>query len=273
MFDPLILTITNRPYVFIFLAVFLTICCLNEGYKRCIAWLLSAYVIAFASEYCSINYGFPYGTYHYIYENLTGEIIIAGVPIWDSLSYSFLTYSSYATAQFLTNPTTPLLYYPRQPKSLIPTAAATAALTTLLDIVIDPVANIGERWFLGKIYTYPHGGFYFGVPLSNFVGWFIVAFVIALTNIALFRTIPANVKQQFKFQGLAAPALYVATALFNIIIALYIGEVMLGMAGLITITVPALLIGSKAIKERRTQTTTASHQKSAPDRQHKPTLT
>ena len=31
---------------------------------------------------------------------------------------------------------------------------------------------MGDRWFLGRMYYYPEGGIYFGVPLSNFVGWF-----------------------------------------------------------------------------------------------------
>jgi putative membrane protein len=44
----------------------------------------------------------------------------------------------------------------------------------LLDVVIDPVAVRGDRWFLGHIFFYPEGGVYFGVPLSNFVGWMIL---------------------------------------------------------------------------------------------------
>ncbi len=45
---------------------------------------------------------------------------------------------------------------------------------TLLDVVIDPLAVRGERWFLGHLFTYPEGGLYFGVPLSNFGGWLLV---------------------------------------------------------------------------------------------------
>ncbi len=52
-----------------------------------------------------------------------------------------------------------------------------ALLFMLIDVVIDPLSFRGDRWFLGKIYYYPDGGAYFGVTISNFIGWFIVGFV------------------------------------------------------------------------------------------------
>jgi hypothetical protein len=47
-----------------------------------------------------------------------------------------------------------------------------------LDVIIDPVALRGSRWFLGQIYGYPQPGVYFGVPISNFAGWFAMGFVL-----------------------------------------------------------------------------------------------
>lgn len=41
----------------------------------------------------------------------------------------------------------------------------------LLDVVLDPLAVQGDRWFLGRVFYYPGGGDYFGVPLVNFAGW------------------------------------------------------------------------------------------------------
>jgi putative membrane protein len=48
-----------------------------------------------------------------------------------------------------------------------------------LDVVIDPLAVRGDRWFLGRIFYYPEPGWYFGVPTSNFVGWVVVGAAIA----------------------------------------------------------------------------------------------
>ena len=50
-------------------------------------------------------------------------------------------------------------------------------LMMLLDVVIDPLAVRGDRWFLGRIFYYAEAGVYFGVPLSNFAGWLVVGWV------------------------------------------------------------------------------------------------
>ncbi|MBI5367114.1 MAG: carotenoid biosynthesis protein, partial [Planctomycetes bacterium] len=53
-----------------------------------------------------------------------------------------------------------------------------ALFMTWLDIVIDPLAVRGHEWFLGKIFWYEDPGWFYGVPVSNFLGWFFVALVI-----------------------------------------------------------------------------------------------
>ena len=53
----------------------------------------------------------------------------------------------------------------------------TATFLTVIDVIIDPVALRGDRWFLGRIYGYPDPGVYFGIPLMNFVGWAVVGVV------------------------------------------------------------------------------------------------
>jgi putative membrane protein len=94
-----------------------------------------------------------------------------------------------------------------------------ALLMTWLDVIIDPLTVHGDRWFLGRMYYYPNGGIYFGVPLSNFVGWFIVGVV----TIRLFQTWerrgrpatgrPAGVRH-LPYSGLLEPALYLGILIF-----------------------------------------------------------
>jgi putative membrane protein len=113
---------------------------------------------------------------------MRGELFLMGVPIWDSLSYTFLSFAGWMMATWLRsrwNPTSPLSELHRSWKTIL----LGAALTMILDIVIDPLAHLGKYWFLGDIYHYPNPGRYFDVPLSNFAGWFLVS----LATLSAFR--------------------------------------------------------------------------------------
>src|SRR5215467_7801181 len=95
----LLTTLQNRPYVFAFLFCFLLFGILQLGAVRTFLFLTLGWIVAFSSEVSSIRNGFPYGDYQYVYENLKGELLLWGVPLWDSLSYTFLAYASYSTAK------------------------------------------------------------------------------------------------------------------------------------------------------------------------------
>ena len=71
-------TVLLRPYVFVFLAIYLTIAIFHFGVARAVIFTVIAYTVAFLSEYSSTRTGFPYGTYHYIEttrENVIGFCI------------------------------------------------------------------------------------------------------------------------------------------------------------------------------------------------------
>lgn len=211
----LITTFLHRPYVFAFLAAFLVIGVLNRGLPRTLLFLFLGFTIAWLSEFSSIRNGFPYGLYHYIYENMPGELILGGVPVWDSLSYSFVAYASYEMAAWLGD---------------VGRRLSAAVFMVLLDVVVDPLAVRGDKWFLGKIFYYPEGGIYFGVPLSNFAGWFLVALAIFsaygwLEN-GLVKTPPPK---RAPFLG---PSFYCGILFFNLAITFWIGEYTLGAVGI-----------------------------------------
>lgn len=177
---PLLTTLQHRPYVVAFLLTFLILSTLHLGFFRTMIWLAWGYFVAFSSEFSSIHNGFPYGLYHYKEEAFAGELAMAGVPVWDSISYPFIAYASYATAWFLAEPH--FLKFridPHVSPSRPMTVCLFASILMMLaDMIIDPVSILGGQWFLGDVYFYPHGGIYFGVPISNFLGWFLVACII-----------------------------------------------------------------------------------------------
>ena len=97
-------TFTMRPYVFAFLAAFLLVSVTHLGWRKTVYFTVCGYSIAFLSEFSSIHTGIPYGWYYYIDTTRTQELWVAGVPFFDSLSYVFLTYCSYATALLVVSP-------------------------------------------------------------------------------------------------------------------------------------------------------------------------
>lgn len=209
MLDILLTTIIKRPYVVAFLVSYLFIAWKIVGPKWTFFYLIAGYTIAFLSEYSSIHYKFPYGEYHYVYENLQGEWLNHGVPVWDSVSYVFMCFAglSMAYASFR-NP----------PKNKWALVLLSAVFTTILDIVTDPNAHMGERWFLGKIYYYPNPGFYFDITMANFMGWFLVSGLINAVGVFALK-LTVNVKYLFLGIGL-----YYGILLFNYGITIYLQE-------------------------------------------------
>ena len=229
-------TIILRPYVFVFLAIYLTIAILNMGFVRSIVFTLLAYTIAFISEYSSTRIGFPYGFYEYIETTRNQELWISNVPFMDSLSYSFLSYVAYTMALFMCSPLKINGWDIRLVESIRVRGSRRvvflgAIFFMLMDVIIDPVAFQGDRWFLGKIYTYKEQGEYFNIPLTNFFGWFLVGTCILYSfnklDGYLNKTLPYK-DQELPAQALLGPILYFGVLLFNLAVTFYIGEWVLG---------------------------------------------
>jgi putative membrane protein len=163
--DLLIGTLVLRPYVFGFLVAFLVAGAIDVGWRRTL--LFGAWVgpLAWLCEFSSTRTGIPFGLYHYTGSTRGQELFIADVPFMDSLSFTFLAYAAFCLARGALRA--------RQPPAPVVVFLA-GVLMMLLDVVIDPLAVRGDRWFLGRIFYYPDGGAYFGVPLSNFLGWMVV---------------------------------------------------------------------------------------------------
>jgi putative membrane protein len=250
MFTIAVGTVTMRPYVFAFFVTYLVCAVLHLGWKKTIWFTVAGYLIAFLSEYSSINNGFPYGWYYYIEATRGKELWIAGVPFFDSLSYVFLSYCSYATALLVLGP----LKGGKGGVVLLETGRLRRSFSALLlgslfqvflDIVTDPVALQGHRWFLGQIYGYKEVGTHFGVPFSNYLGWWLVsAFLVgALQLIDRFVTSkekPAGVAEP-PFRCFYAPFLYLCVIAFNLSVTLYIGEHLMAMTGAFIFTLPVVM--------------------------------
>jgi len=245
-------TVTMRPYVFAFLAVYLVAASAHLGWRKTLLFTVAGYLISFLSEYSSINTGFPYGWYYYIDATKDRELWIAGVPFFDSLSYVFLAYCSYSTALLVVSPATSWRwdFVPLEPRSIRRSLAVLflgSLFQVFLDIIVDPVALQGRRWFLGQIYGYQEPGCHFGVPLSNYLGWWVVSVLLVLA----LQIIDAGVGRKVErpagiwnppFRALLGPMLYLSVIIFNITVTLLIGEKLLATTGIFIYTLPVAIV-------------------------------
>lgn len=114
---------------------------------------LLVFLGGFLIEAIGVHTGLIFG--EYIYGEALG-IKILGVPLTIGLNWLVLIY---ATASLVADWQVPIIF-----KAFIP-----AVLMTTLDYLIEPVAVVHDFWH------------WFGhpVPLKNYVGWFISAYVLA----------------------------------------------------------------------------------------------
>jgi len=112
-----------------------------------------AFVVGFAVEFLGVNYGLIFGDY--VYGNNLG-LKVGGVPLLIGANWVMLTFITGAVAAIFFNT------YP------IKAAALGAFLMVLIDLVIEPVAPKFDFWEFTDVTA----------PLSNYIGWFLVAFPI-----------------------------------------------------------------------------------------------
>jgi uncharacterized membrane protein len=240
-------TIVLRPYVFVFLSVFLVLAVPTWGWRRTALYTVLGYAMAWSAEYSSIHNGFPFGLYTYIHEpTLDKELWIAGIPFMDSLSFVFLTFAGLQTARLALEPLEcrrrrwDLRWAAAEQPIRWRTWALAGVLTMGLDIILDPVTLLGHRWFLGRIYYYNHAGLYAGVPLSNFAGWALLSWAITgvflLLDRRFFRQRWGNWRS-YPADALWGAGLFAGVLGFGLGVTFAIGEVALGITGCVWVIV------------------------------------
>lgn len=234
-------TLLLRPYVFLFLAIALATATRLIGKQRTAIFFLLTWATAFVCEFSSTRTGVPFGWYFYNGSTVGQELYISNVPFMDSLSFSFLLFTSYCLALAFLLPAqgrglAMVMRADQATRTSFPVLGLTALFFMLLDVVIDPVALRGDRWFLGKIYDYPEPGVHFGVPIANYLGWAVVGLAAFGLYQRLDRWLPEhgsmppptiNVARTLLF----GCALYYGILAFNLAVTFWIGEPLIGATG------------------------------------------
>lgn len=156
----------------------------NYGWKGLGAFVGITALVAFLWEALSIAHGFPFGFYSH--SDAFGPKLL-GVPGPVVLGYVFLGYPAWVVAKVLTR-NAPA---PRGLADTVLTPIVAALVLTGYDFAYDPIgATVLHLW------AFRDPGGYLGVPLSNFVGWFITGWtffqLFALVERRLTHVRPAS---------------------------------------------------------------------------------
>ena len=121
-------------------------------------------IITFLIEGAGVHYGILFGDYYY---NPDFGLILFEVPFTIGAAWLMVISTTHVIARAFSF---------RVPNKMLEWFVYTivgSVAAVIMDIVLDPVAfQVKEYW------VWTAGGFYYDIPLSNFVGWFVLAFIL-----------------------------------------------------------------------------------------------
>jgi putative membrane protein len=136
----------------------------TKGWKRGLIILVSLGFYALLIESSAIHTGFPYGDF--IYNDLLGQKVFGLTPWTVAFAWPPILLLSYWFARHCTRFNLVQKYWG--------VAGLTAVIAMGIDLVLDPAAvNLG-------FWNWQEPGFFYGVPLVNFLGWLLSCFVGAI---------------------------------------------------------------------------------------------
>lgn len=198
---------------------------LRHGWLRGLVAGLIVITLSYFVEALGVGTGFPFGIYRYT--NVLFPSLPEGVPMAVMFAWVLVVLGAYGCLRV------------EKRRLGVVGALLGAALATLLDLEIEPVAFHIEHYWKWLAPGYPN---YYGVPLANFVAWFVVAFVLLLLiDAVLFRFQLASTRLTFAERLTSImPRVLFSTSLFMFgLVDLthgYYGATLLGiLAGLIVL--------------------------------------
>jgi uncharacterized membrane protein len=178
----------------------------GAGWRSALLTVLLVLPLAWLVEYIGSSTGFLFGHYHY---TSLLQPQLGGVPLLIPLAWLMMLPPAWALASLaiksrtLTSP-----WIVRLARAL-----AAALAFTVWDLFLDPQMVAWNFW------TWDRPGAYFGIPLVNFLGWFLISFVFSfflapsslpVMPLLLIYAVTWFLQSfgQFFFWGLPGPALF-----------------------------------------------------------------
>lgn len=133
------------------------------SWRSVLVFAVICFAVSNALENLSVLTGFPFGHYHYS-DNLGQKLFL--VPLLIGPAYFGMGYLSWTVARLILGGVRP------GEDRVVALPVLASFLMVSWDLTFDPAAStIARSW------VWRDGGEYFGVPVSNFLGWYLTVYV------------------------------------------------------------------------------------------------
>lgn len=168
------------------------------GGRSILAFTLICFAVCHTVENIGVVIGFPFGTYYFT-EAMGPKLF--HVPLAMGLAYLAIGYSCWTLALLILHGTENKL----TGTNVLAVPVLAACIMVVWDLCSEPA------WFtISHFWIWPHGGSYFGVPWSNFAGWFF-------TDLVIFQTFAIFLAKQ-PWTGNSVPLTYWRLAVLSYLV-------------------------------------------------------
>lgn len=143
------------------------------GWRRSVLLLVAGTAISLAAELTGTSTGLPFGPYSYT--TLLGWRVAGLVPFPIPLSWFYMVYCSLAIVGRLRPARDDL-------RSRIAWGALGGAALTAWDVSMDPAMSFATSHWLWHTH-----GFFYGMPLLNWFGWWLTGSIVAFAMVSIAR--------------------------------------------------------------------------------------
>jgi len=180
------------------------------GWKAALILLVCVFVISLGMESLGVATGWVYGPYHYT--DQLGIKFLNLVPLLIPIAWFMMMYPSTVIAERLVmkNGQGGIL-------NRLGVAAIAGVIMTAWDVAMDPLMVRAGHW------VWEIDGAYFGIPIQNFLGWWLTTFLC----VAVFLLLTMKMKRPEK----GAPGGWVVISYGTQAAATIIGDGFIGLGG------------------------------------------
>ncbi|MEF3273511.1 MAG: carotenoid biosynthesis protein [Chloroflexus sp.] len=180
-------------------------------------------VISWAVEHIGATTGFPFGSYSYT--DVLQPQIFGVVPLAIPFAWLLIVVAAVGVAEQILNRDGRLV----DERAISSTRVLTAAsLALLLDVTIEPFAVYINRYW---VWTSDESGFYYGIPASNFVAWWVTSLILSWILLALRRQAANRLHTPRRYMPWLPPTLYLMNLTMFVVVNLARGQVLPALIG------------------------------------------